>query len=76
MVSRPELGIIIPFEDSNALFHALRDALTKSWDRSAIVAYACENTWDIKVSILVEEFTALATDAGHRRVGGKCVGPI
>jgi glycosyltransferase involved in cell wall biosynthesis len=76
VVSRPELGTLVPFDDSDALYNALLSALTNSWDRGAIMAYARDNAWDRRVSILVEEFTTLVTNATYGRVAGKYVGPV
>ncbi|KFI22376.1 glycosyltransferase [Nitrosococcus oceani] len=61
VVSDPQLGTIVPFGDSKALESALRDALVRSWDRTAIRRYACENGWDSRVEMLIREFVALAS---------------
>lgn len=60
VVSEPRLGTIVSFGDSKALESALRDALARSWDRTAIRGYACENGWDRRVEVLVQEFRALS----------------
>jgi teichuronic acid biosynthesis glycosyltransferase TuaC len=59
VVCRPELGTIVPFGDRAALTAALRDALQRNWPRQAILDYAAENAWDIRVRILLAEFAAL-----------------
>lgn len=59
VVTSPELGTIVEFGDGPALERALADALRKSWNRSAIVDYARANSWDSRVTVLVEEFSAL-----------------
>jgi len=76
VVSRPELGIVVPFGDGDALYRALISALNKSWDRSVIMAYARDNAWDRRVRILVEEFATLAAKAAPGLASGKRVGPI
>ena len=76
VVSRPELGICVPFGDSAALSRALQDAMTKSWNRDAIIAYARENTWDTRVRILIEEFAALASRPAPDIASGKSAGPV
>lgn len=59
VVCGPELGAIVPFDDHAALFAAISAALEKDWDRSAIRAYAENNTWDSRVAILTQEFRRL-----------------
>lgn len=59
VVTTSDLGTIVEFGDGPALERALADALRKSWDRSAIVDYARANSWDSRVNVLVEEFSAL-----------------
>ena len=60
VISRPELGTLVPFGDRHALERAITQALTRQWDRNAILAYARENTWEERVSVLVQEFTRIA----------------
>ena len=60
VISRPELGTLVPFGDRDALTRAIAQALTRQWDRNAIFAYARHNTWDERVSVLVQEFTRIA----------------
>ena len=60
VVCRPELGIVVPFGDRAALCGALETALTKTWNRDAILAYARSNGWEDRVAILVGEFQRLA----------------
>lgn len=59
VVCRADLGTVVPFGDADAMREALRDALGRDWDRTAIRAYAEENTWDRRVDVLVEEFLQL-----------------
>jgi teichuronic acid biosynthesis glycosyltransferase TuaC len=59
VVCGPELGAIVPFDDHSALLSAISAALEKDWDRSAIRAYAENNTWDSRVAILAQEFRRL-----------------
>jgi glycosyltransferase involved in cell wall biosynthesis len=49
VVANPSLGTLVPFFDDNAFQQALHDALSRSWDRDAIVAYAQSNTWDQRI---------------------------
>jgi len=56
VVNDPRLGTVVPFEDSPALLAALLHGLERNWDRSLIIRYARDNSWDIRVKVLVEEF--------------------
>jgi glycosyltransferase involved in cell wall biosynthesis len=68
VVRSTELGTLVSFGDPAALETALREALTRQWNRDAILAYAKENSWDRRVSRLVEEFAVVAalSRGGHR----------
>jgi glycosyltransferase involved in cell wall biosynthesis len=59
VVSRPELGTVVPFADATALQTALGAALAKDWDREAIRAYAADNAWDHRVQQLTDAFSAI-----------------
>ena len=59
VVCRDELGSIVPFGDASALQQALDAALTKQWDRSAILDYARANHWDKRVTQLLRAFEPL-----------------
>jgi glycosyltransferase involved in cell wall biosynthesis len=67
VVADASLGILVPFGDADRLAQALKDALTRDWDRDAIVAYAESNSWDHRVSTLAEEFVAIV--AGRAGAG-------
>jgi glycosyltransferase involved in cell wall biosynthesis len=59
VVCRSYLGAIVPFRDQTALRDALQAALSRTWDRDRIRAFAEENAWDNRIASLTEEFTAL-----------------
>jgi glycosyltransferase involved in cell wall biosynthesis len=59
VVNAPEFGTVVPFGDSAALLAALLQGFETVWDRSLIIQYARENSWDTRVRILVEEFQRL-----------------
>jgi glycosyltransferase involved in cell wall biosynthesis len=59
VVSRAELGTVVPFGDAPALTTALQAALCRTWDRDLIRHYAEANTWDRRVEVLEAEFRAL-----------------
>jgi teichuronic acid biosynthesis glycosyltransferase TuaC len=61
VVADAKLGIVAPFGKADQLAQAIADALGREWDRDAIVAYAEGNSWDHRVSTLVEEFGAIVT---------------
>jgi glycosyltransferase involved in cell wall biosynthesis len=60
----PSLGRIVPFGDATALQQAIEQALSTTWDATAIRAYAERNTWEQRVEILVDEFTRLHAGLG------------
>ncbi|BAL25899.1 glycosyltransferase [Azoarcus sp. KH32C] len=70
VVCRPELGAVVPFGEPEALREAVMEALARSWDREALVAYARDNEWSRRVAELVEEFGAFgaAGDVARRQV--------
>lgn len=59
VVSRDELGTIVPFGDSAALRDAIDKALIKPWDATRIRAYALNNSWDDRVAVLLKTFSQL-----------------
>ena len=59
VVNSPELGMVVPFGDSEALLSALILALEKAWQASEIIGYAQQNSWDTRVSVLTKEFRRL-----------------
>lgn len=62
------LGKIVPFGDGAQLAKEIDNALKAKWDRQAIRNYAQSNSWTTRVSILVEEFTALADKRRQDRI--------
>jgi glycosyltransferase involved in cell wall biosynthesis len=60
VVCRPDLGVIVPFDDHTALCDALETALGTDWDRAAIRRYAEENDWRTRVAVLLAEFRSMA----------------
>ena len=56
VVCRDELGSIVPFGDAAALQQALDVALSKQWDRAAILQYAQANQWDKRVAQLLRAY--------------------
>jgi len=63
VVSSDQLGILVPFDDPRRLESALEDALTRRWDRDAIVDHAHRNTWDDRVALLARHLADAATRA-------------
>lgn len=63
VVCSPELGMLVPFGDSEALRSAIAAALEQHWDRQKIIAYAQSNTWDQRVAMLVGHFREIARES-------------
>ena len=59
VICSDDLGILVPFGDSEALKTAIESALLRNWDRNKIVDYASENTWDRRVALLLDRFRTL-----------------
>ena len=59
VVTHSSVGNLVPFDDVVALRQTIEKALIKEWDASVIIAYAKENSWDKRVSILKNEFSKL-----------------
>ena len=62
VVCQPELGTIVPFDDSAKLLSAVDQALTQIWDQQYILDYAKANSWDTRVDILVDEFEKIVNN--------------
>lgn len=58
VISSPELGVLVD-RSVDAIEEGLREALTRSWDRDAIVAHAREHSWEKTAQRVVEELAAL-----------------
>jgi teichuronic acid biosynthesis glycosyltransferase TuaC len=56
VVCNDELGRIVPFGDAAALQQALAEALSRNWDRAAILEYARANQWDRRVAQLLRAY--------------------
>lgn len=61
VVCRDELGSIVAYGDAAALQQALSAALSKDWDRTAILDYARSNQWDKRVAQLLRAYDRLIT---------------
>jgi glycosyltransferase involved in cell wall biosynthesis len=59
VVSDQSIGTIVPFGESLALQQALLNAIEKNWDKSIIINYARQNSWNKRVDVLVTEFNKL-----------------
>jgi teichuronic acid biosynthesis glycosyltransferase TuaC len=60
VIAHQWLGDLVPFGDKAALYSALRSALRREWDVERIVKYAQINSWDERVSRLVQRLEELA----------------
>lgn len=60
VVREPDTGELVDWWDADAFVDAIDRALTREWDRDAIVAYARANSWTARVDELVRRFGELA----------------
>ncbi|MFZ1827431.1 MAG: glycosyltransferase [Candidatus Competibacteraceae bacterium] len=59
VVTSERVGLLVPFDDPEALETALIRGLDHPWDRAAIRAYAEANGWENRMNTLVPALTAL-----------------
>jgi teichuronic acid biosynthesis glycosyltransferase TuaC len=76
VVANANFGTVVPFGQADQLAAAIAEALTRDWDRDAIVAYAESNHWDRRVKALAESFAEIVaqragTDVANRGSSGK-----
>jgi len=64
VVNDAGLGTIVPFGDPRALESALAEALGTPWDRKKIIGYAEANSWDQRVSVLLDAFIEISATPG------------
>jgi teichuronic acid biosynthesis glycosyltransferase TuaC len=55
VVISDDVGVLVPFGDSDALYKAIEGALMRIWDRNKITTYARANAWETRIPILVSE---------------------
>jgi glycosyltransferase involved in cell wall biosynthesis len=67
VVSHPGIGSLVPFDEPEALEHAIDEALQRDWQRDAICAHAQNNTWDRRIDQLERQFSALSPGSGPAR---------
>lgn len=56
VVCHQELGEIYDPDEDSALFAALSHALAKSWNAKAIIGYATQNGWEVRIAQLLHGF--------------------
>ena len=59
VLGAPGLGLLFPWHDDGALFDRLSEALCAPWSRDALVRHAKTQSWDTRVTQLVEVFRTL-----------------
>ncbi len=60
VVAEAAVGELVDYWDPAAFGEAISRALSRAWDREAIIAYARSNTWDHKIDRLVALLSDLA----------------
>ena len=68
VVSSPDLGELVPFDNPEALTDAIDRSLLHEWDRAGIRAYAEYNSWDVRVDYLCRLYRELASEVEHSRL--------
>ncbi|ARU56175.1 capsular polysaccharide biosynthesis protein [Oleiphilus messinensis] len=66
VVSTPDVGEIVPFEDADALFDAIQKGLSRSWDKTKIIDYAKANSWNTRIMVLREQFARMTSHDSHQ----------
>jgi len=66
VVSQPEVGILVPFGDAEALTQAMIEGLQRVWDKGQILAYARDNGWPQRVKQLIAAFEQLSLEQPAR----------
>lgn len=66
VVNHEALGKLVPFDNQQALSAAINYALANNWNRAEIIDYAHKNSWDQRVTTLVEEFTKIAAQSSEQ----------
>ncbi|GMM68933.1 glycosyltransferase family 4 protein [Alteromonas sp. MTD1] len=59
VITKSDLGYIIPFGNSKALLNSLLSSLTKKWDGGILRQYAESNHWNVRVTKLHTLFSRL-----------------
>jgi len=68
LISSDLYGIIVPVNDQAALQEALRQALQRQWDRSAICAWGQSRTWAQVAREVFEEMREVVAQEAERKV--------
>ncbi|HXX84098.1 MAG TPA: glycosyltransferase [Casimicrobiaceae bacterium] len=71
VVANPRLGILVAFGKADKLTQAIEEALTRDWDRDAIVAHAQANNWDRRIKLLTEQFTEIVERHAQKDVADR-----
>lgn len=59
VVGDDAVGRVVEFGDSEALAAAISEALTTSWDRARVRAYAERNSWEARIPLVVAQLRGL-----------------
>lgn len=68
VVCHERLGTIIPFGDAVQLEEAIRQGLTREWDRAEVRRFAASNGWQSRIDALVSAFVALHSGSGGGQI--------
>lgn len=61
VVSSEQVGLLVPYGDHDALRDGILEALSRTWDREAILMHARANAWEKRIPQLVAAFERIIT---------------
>jgi teichuronic acid biosynthesis glycosyltransferase TuaC len=70
MIPSQLYGLIVPADDAPALGHALREALSREWDRNAIAAWGQSRSWHHVAQDVLQEIRQVLTEAHPHHPAG------
>lgn len=63
VISKPQVGTLVPFGEGEALRKAIAEGLERQWEHDVIMAYARDNAWEKRIGQLVQAFDTIHADS-------------